>query len=170
MHQDLMLSQMLGAWKRDVWRISSVQTLSHVQLFVTLWTAARQASLSIIITHGACSNSCPLSWWCHPNISPSIFLFTSCLQSLPASGSFPMSQLFLSGGQNTGASASSILPINIQDWFPLGLIGLISLLSKGLSRIFSNNTVKKHQFLGTQLSFQSNSHIHTWCWKNNSFD
>ena len=149
MHQDLMLSQMLGAWKRDVWRISSVQSLSRVQLFVTPWSAARQASLSIPITHGACSNSCSLSWWSHPNISASTVLFTSCLHSLPASGSFPMSPIFLSGGQNTEASASSILPINIQDWFPLGLTGL---LSKGLSRVFSNITVKKHQFLGAQLS------------------
>ena len=93
-----------------------------------------------------CSNSCPSSQWCHPTISSSVIPFSSWLQSFPVSGSFPMSQLFASGGQNIGASASaSILPMNIQDWFPLGLTGLISLLSKGLSRVFSNTTVQKHQ-------------------------
>ena len=101
--------------------ISSVQSLSHVQLFVTPWTAAHQASLSI-----ANSNSCPLSWWCHPTISSSVVPFSSSLQSFPTSGSFPMSQFFTSGGQSVGASASaSVLPVNIQDWFPLGLTGLI---------------------------------------------
>ena len=100
-----------------------------------------------------CSNSCPLSWWCHPNISPSVVPFSSCLQSFPASGSFPMSQFFTSGGQRIRASVSaSVLLMNIQDWFPLGLIGLISLQSKGLSRVFSNTIVKKHQFFGTQPS------------------
>ena len=97
-------------------------------------------------TPGACSNSYPLSRWCHPTISSSLALFSSCLQSFPASGSFPVSQFFTSGGQNIGASASvSVLPMNIQDWFPLGLIGLISLQSKGLSRVFC--IVQKHQFL-----------------------
>ena len=96
----------------------------------------------------ACSNSCPLSRWCHPNISSSVVLFF-CLQSFPASGSFPTSRLFTSGGQSTGASASaSVLPMNIQNWFPLRLTGLISLLSKRLSRVFSNTTVQKHQFFG----------------------
>ena len=104
-------------------------------------------------TPGAYSNSCPSSWWCHPTISSSVIPFSSCPQSLPASGSFPMSQLFASGGQSIGASASApVLPMTMQDWFPLGLTGWISLQSKGLSRIFSNTTVQKHQFFGTQLS------------------
>ena len=108
----------------------------------------------------ACSNSCPLGWWCYPTISSSVLPF-SCLQSFPASGSFPMNQFFTSDGQNIGASAS-VLPMNIQDWFPLELTGLISLQSKGLSRVFSNTTVQKHQSFGTQPSLLSNSHIHTW--------
>ena len=99
----------------------------------------------------------------HPSISSSIIPFSSCLQSFPASGSFPMSQLFISGCQSTGVSAlASVLPMNIQDWFPLGWTGWISLQSKGLSRVFSSITVQKHQFFGTQLSLWSNSHIHTW--------
>ena len=102
---------------------------------------------------GAGSNSCPLSRWCHPTISSSVIPFSSCLQSFPASGSFLMSQLFISGGQSTGASAlASVLPMNIQDWFPLELAGLISLRSKGLSRVFSNTTVQRHQFFNTQPS------------------
>ena len=114
-------------------------------------------------TPGACQNSCPLSWWCHPTISSSVILFSSCLQSFPAPGSFQMSQLFASSGQSIGVSAStSVLPMNTQDWSPLGWTGWISLQSKGLSRVFSNNTVQKHQFFGAQLSLQSNSHIHTW--------
>ena len=108
------------------------------------------------------SNSCPLSWWCHPAISSSVIPFSSCPQSLPASGSFPMSQLFTWGGQSIGVSAlASVLPINTQNWFPLEWTGWISLQSKGLSRVFSNTTVQKHQFFSTQLSSQSNSHIHT---------
>ena len=100
-----------------------------------------------------CSNSCPLSWWCHPTISSSVIPFSSCVQSFPASGSLLISWFFTSGGQIIGASASaSVLPINIQDWFPLGWTGWISLQSKGLSRVFSNTTVQKHQFFGTQLS------------------
>ena len=99
------------------------------------------------------SNPCPLSRWCHPNISSSVVTFSSRLHSFPASGSFPMSQLFTSGGQSIGDSASaSVLPMNAQDWFPLGWTGWISLQSKGLSRVFSNTTVQKHQFFGTQLS------------------
>ena len=106
---------------------------------------------------------CPLSQWCHPNISSSVFPFSSCLKSFPASGSFPMSQLFSSGGQSIGVSASaSVLQMNTQDWFPIGWTGWISLQSKGLSRVFSSTTVQKHQFFSTQLSSQSNSHIHTW--------
>ena len=99
-------------------------------------------------TPRACSNSCPLSQWCHPTISSTVIPFFSCLQSFPASGPFPMSQFFTSGSQSIGVSAlASVLPINSQDWFPLGLTGLISLLSKGFSRVFSNTTVQKHQFL-----------------------
>ena len=103
----------------------------------------------------------PLSRWCHPTISSSIFPLSSCLQSFPASGSFPMSWLFISCGQNIEAS-TSILPMNIQGWFPLGLTGWISSLSKGLSRVFSNATVQKHQFFSTQPSLWSNYHVHTW--------
>ena len=123
-----------------------VQSLSCVQLFVTPWTAARTSPR-------ACSNSCPLSWWCHPNISSSVVPFSSCLQFFPASGSFLMSQLFASGGQSIGTSASaSVLPMNIQDWFPLGWTGLISLPSKGLSRVFSSTTAQKHSdFFMVQL-------------------
>ena len=110
-----------------------------------------------------CSNSCPLTQWCYLTISSSATLFSFCLQSFPATGSFPMNQLFTSGGQTIGASASaSILLMNIQGWFPLRLTGLISLLSKELSGIFSNTTVQKHQFSGTQPSLWSNSHIRTW--------
>ena len=108
-------------------------------------------------------NPCPLSQWCHPTISSSVIPFSSCFQSFPASGSFQMSQLFRSGSQCIGVSASaSDLTMNIQDWFPLGWTGWISLQTKGLSRVFSNTTVQKHQFFGTQLSSQSNSHIHIW--------
>ena len=112
---------------------------------------------------GVHSDSRPSSWWCHPAISSSVIPFSSCPQSLPASGFFPMSQLFAWGGQSIGVSALvSVLPKNTQDWSPLEWTGWISLQSKGLSRVFSNTTVQKHQFFGTQLSSQSNSHIHTW--------
>ena len=115
------------------------------------------------LTPRACSNLCPLSRWCHPTISSSIIPFCSCPQFFPASGSFLISQLFVWGGQSIGASASaSVLPMNIQDWFPLGLTDLIFLQFKGLSRVFSNTTVQKHQFFGTQPSLRFNSHIHTW--------
>ena len=108
-------------------------------------------------------NPCPSSWWCHPAISSFVIPFSFCPQSLPASGSFPMSQLFTWGCQSSGVSASaSVLPVNTQDWSPLGWTGWISLQSKGLSRVFSNTTVQKHQFFGAQLSSQSKSHIHTW--------
>ena len=113
-------------------------------------------------THRAWSNSCPLSQWYHSTISSSVIPFSSYLQSFAASRSFQMSQFFTSGIQIIGVSASaSGLPMNIQDWFPLGLTDLISLQSKGLSRVFSNTTVQKHQFFGAQLSLWSNSHIHT---------
>ena len=115
------------------------------------------------LTPGVYPNSCPSSWWCHPAISSSIIPFYSCPQSLPASGSFPRTQLFTWGGQSIGVSASaSVLPMNTQDWSPWGWTGWISLQSKGLSRVFSNPTVQKHQFFGAQLSSQSNSHIHAW--------
>ena len=114
-------------------------------------------------TPGVHPNSCSLSQWCHPAISSSVVPFSSCPQSLTASGSFPMSQLFAWGGQSIGVSASaSVLPKNTQDWSPLEWTGWISLQSKGLSRVFSNTTVQKHQFFSAQLSLQSNSHIHTW--------
>ena len=107
-----------------------------------------------------CSNSCPLSGWCHPTISFSVAPFSFCLQSFPASGSFPMSWLFASGGQSTGVSASVlVLPMNIQGWFPIGLTGFISLLSKGFSGVFSSTTIQKHQFFSTQLFLWSNSHM-----------
>ena len=112
-------------------------------------------------TPGVCSNSCPVSWWCHPTISSSVAPFSSCFQSLSASGAFPVSQLFSSGSQCIGPSAS-VLPKTIQGWFHLGLAGLISLLSKGFSRVFSSTTVTKHQFFSVHPSLWSNSHIHTW--------
>ena len=135
--------------------ISSVQSLTRVES-VTPCTPAHQVSLSI-------TNSCPLSRWCHRTVSSSVVPFSSHLQSFPASGSFKMSQLFPSGGQSIGVSASTlVLPMNIHDWSLLGWTGWISLQSKGLSRVFSNTTVQKHQFFSTQLSLQSNSHIHIW--------
>ena len=114
-------------------------------------------------TPGVYPNSCPLSQWCHLTTSSSFFAFSSYLQSFPASGSFQMSQLFLSGGQNFGVSAStSVLPMNTQDWSPLEWTGWISLQSKGLSRVFSNTTVQKQKFFSAQISLQSSYHIHTW--------
>ena len=122
-------------------------------------------------TPGVYPNSCPLSWWCHPATSASVVPFSSCPQSFPASGAFQMSQLFASGGQSIGVSAStSVLPMNTQDWSPLGWTGWISLQSKGHSRVFSNTTVQKHQFFSAQLSSQSNSHIIHDHWKNHSLD
>ena len=119
-------------------------------------------------TPRTCSNSSPLSQWCHSTISSSIIPFSSCLQSFPASGSFLMSHLFTSGSQSIGASAStSVLRMNIHGWFPLGLTLLISLHSKGLSRVFSSTTIWKHQFFGPQISLWSNSHISTWLLKKN---
>ena len=127
----------------------SVQLLSHVLLLTTPLTAPCQASLSLTT-----SWSLLKLMWCHPTISSSVVPFSSCLQSFPASGAFPMSQFFASGGQSLGVSASaSVLPKNIQDWFPLGWTGWISLQSKGLSRVISNTTVQKHQFFGAQFSF-----------------
>ena len=114
-------------------------------------------------TPGTCSNSCPSSQWCHTTILSSVVPFSPCLQSFPASGSFPMSLFFASRGQSTRVSvSSSVLPMNIQNWFPLEWTGLISFQPKGLWRVFSNTTVQKHQFFSPQLSSQSISHIHTW--------
>ena len=128
--------------------VAVVQSLRSVQLFEThaLWHARPPCPSW---SPRACSNSYPLSRWCHPPISSSVVPFSSYPQSFPASESFPISRLFASGGQSIGASASaSVLPMSIQSWFPLGLTGLISLLSKGLSRVFSSTTVWKHQFFG----------------------
>ena len=144
-----------------MYSVQSVQSLSCVRLFVTPWIAARQASLSIINSWSS-PNSRP-SRWCHPAISSSVVPFSSCPQSPPASESPPMSQLFAWGGQSIGVSAlASFFSKDTQDWSPSEWTGWISLQSKGLSRVFSNTTVQKHQFFGVQLSSQSNSHIHTW--------
>ena len=136
----------------------------------TPWTAACKASLSItnsgsLLKFMSIESVMPSNYLilCHPTVSSSVIPFSSCLSFFPASGSFLMSQLFASGGQSIGASASaSVTPEKIQGWFPLGLTGLIFLPSKRLSRVFSNTTVQKHQFFGAKPSSQSNSHIHTW--------
>ena len=144
--------------------ISSVQ-FSRSVVSDSLWPHGLQHSRPPCPspTPRAYPNSCPLSWWCHPNISSSVIPFSSCPQSFPDSVSFQMNQLFTSGGQSIGVSAlTSDLPINVQVWSPLEWTGWISLQSKGLSRVFSNTTVQKHQFFSAQLSSQSNSHIHTW--------
>ena len=162
----LLLPSFCGALRKEdgnlaIFLFSSIQ-FSRYWLFVNQWTAARQASLSItnswsllrLISIELVMPSNHLILCCH---------FSSHLQSFPSSGSFPMRQLFTPGGQSIGVSASaSVLPMNIQEWFPLGWTGWISLQSKGLSRVFSNTTVQKHQFFGAQLSLKSNSHIHTW--------
>ena len=153
-------------WATGCWNLS-VQLLSHIYLFATLWTAASQACLSITNSFpGAYSNSCPSSQWCHPTVSSSVVPFSSHLPSFPASGSFPMSQFFASGGWSIGASAS-VLPMNIQDWFPLGWTGWISLQSKESSPTpqFKNISSSALSFLyGPILTF-----IHGY-WKNHSFD
>ena len=132
-----------------------VQSLSHLQLFVTPWLQHTRLPCPSPAP-GDCSNSCPLSQRCHPNISSSVVPFSSGLQSFPASGSFPMSQLFESGGQSIGVSASaSVLPMNIQDSFPLGWTGWISLQSKGLSRVFSSPTIQKHHFFPHSAFFKT---------------
>ena len=159
----------LVSWSK-IFQFSSVLLLSHIWLFAShgMQHARPPCPSPASRVH---SNSCPLSQWCHPAISSSVILFSSCLQSLPASEPFPMSQLFAWGGQSTGASAlASVLPKNTQDWSPLGWAGWISLQSMGPSRVFPNTTFQKHQFFGTQLSSQSNSHIHTWPWENHSLD
>ena len=145
--------------RRCLTSFSSVQLLSHVRPFATPWITAHQASLLITISR-VHSDSCPSSQWCHPAISSSVVPFSSCLQSFPASASFPVNQFFASGAQSIGASAS-LLPMNIQGLFPLGLTAWISLQSNGLPRVFSNTTVQKHWFFGVQLSLWSNSYICT---------
>ena len=148
-----------------------VESFSHVWLFMTPWTAACRLPCPSLSPR-ACSNSFPLSQWCHQTISSYVVPFSSCLslhagredaQFFPASGSFPVSQLFASGSQSIGASASaSVHPMNIQDWFPLELTGGFSLQSKRLSRVFSNTTVQKHHFFDTSPSLWFSSHMHTW--------
>ena len=145
-------------------QFSSVQ-FSHSVMSDTLWPHESQHASPPCPspTPRVYANSRPSSQWCHATISSFVIPFSFCPQSFPASGSFQMSQLFASGGQSIGVSAStSVLPMNTQDWSPLGWTRWISLQSKGLSRVFSNTTVQKHQFFGTQLSSLSNSHIHTW--------
>ena len=140
--------------QRSLADYSPVQFNSVAQLCLTLCNPMDCRTPGFPVhqhTPRACSNSGPSSWWCHPTISFSAIPFSSCLQSFPASGSFPRSQFFASGGQSIGASAS-VLPMNIQDWFPLGLTGWISLQSNGLSKMFITITIQKHQFFGMQLS------------------
>ena len=144
--------------------VSSVQ-FSRSVLFDSLWPHGLQNARPPCPspTPGVHSNSRPLSRWCHPTISSYVVPFASHLKSFTASGYFQMSQFFASSGQSIGVSAlTSVLPMNIQDWFPLGWTGWISLLSEGLSRVFSNTTVQKHQFFSAQLSLWSHCHIHTW--------
>ena len=136
-------------WPKYIWLSLLLLLFSRSVLYDSLWPHglphARLPCHSA--SPGACSNSCPLSWWSHLTISPSVVPFSSCVQSFPASGSFLMNWLFASSGQSIGTSASVLL-MNIQDWFSLGWTGLISLQSKGLSRVFSNTTAQKHQFFG----------------------
>ena len=152
--------------KHNIWCVTLFLTCSVAQSCPTLCDPMNRSTPGLpgpSPTPGVYLNSCLSSRWCHPAISSSVISFSSCPQSLPASGSSPMSQLFVWGGQSMGVSASaSVLPMNTQDWSPLGWTGWVSLQSKGLSRVFSNTTAQKHQFLSTQLSSQSNSHIHTW--------
>ena len=153
----------LHKWVRCA-AFSSVQS-SHSVVSDSLWPHEPQHARPPCPSPspGVHSDSCPSSQWCHPTISSSVIPFSSCPQSLPASKSFPMSQLFTWGGQSTGVSAlASFPPKKTQSWSPSEWTGWISLQSKGLSRVFSNTTVQKYQFFGAQLSSQSNSHIHTW--------
>ena len=151
----------MSVFLQEAFQFSSVQLLSHVWHFVTPWTPACQASLSITNSQNL------LKLMSIESVMPSNHLilcrpFFSCLQSHQGSGSFPVSQFFTSSGQSIDVSTSaSTLPMNIQDWFPVGLSGLISLQSEGLSRVFFNTTVQKHQFFSAQLSLESSSHIHT---------
>ena len=145
----------------DIHAVIIAQSLSYIQLCDPFWLQHSRLPCSSPST-GVCSDSCLLSRWCHPTISSSVPLFSSCPQSFPASGYFPMSHLFASYGQSIGASASApVLPINVKGWFPLGLTGLISQFM-GLSRVFFSTTLWKNQFFGFQPSLWSNSHICTW--------
>ena len=153
-----------GFWCNSLSATYSVQ-FSHSVVSDSLWPHELQHARPPCPspTPGVHTNPCPSSRWCHPAISSSVIPFSSCPQSLPASESFPMNQLFIWGGQSIGVSAlASFLPKNTQGWSPLEWTGWISLQSKGLSRVFSNTTVQKHQFFGAQPSSQSNSHVHTW--------
>ena len=165
----------VGDWQADIWflclvRLGEAPIGASVQFSRSVVSDSLQPHESQHArppcpspSPGVYSNSCPTSRWCHPAISSSVVPFSSCPQALPASGSFPISQLFAWGGQSTRISPSaSVLPVNTQDWSPLGWTGWISLQSKGLSRVFSNTTVQKHQFFGAQISSQSNSHIYSW--------
>ena len=157
-------------WAQNFLQFSSVQSVVSNFLWSHGLQYARPPCPSP--TTGVYPDSCPLSRWCHPTILSSAIPFFSHLQSFPASGSFQMSQLFASGGQSIGVSAStSVLSMNTQDWSPLGWTGWISLQSKGLSRVFSNTTVQKHQFFGAQLFFYSPilTSLHDY-WKNHNFD
>ena len=164
-------SVVLAQWPTRNNKCSQLVFLLQWMVFTTLTPTSVQFSCSVMSdslwpcepqhtrppcpspTPGVHPNPCPLSRWCHPTISSSVIPFSSCRQSFPVSGSFPVSQLFTSGGQSIGLSAStSVLPMNTQDWSPLGWTGWIPLQSKGLSRVFSNTTVQKHQFFGAQLS------------------
>ena len=153
-----------------IWKNTGTKTFSSVQFSHSVVSDSLRPHESQHAKHPCLSqipriysNPCPSSRWCHPTISSSVIPFSSCPQSHPASGSFPMSQIFAWGGQSSGVSALAlVLPMDTQGWSHLGWTGWISLQSKGLSRVFSNTTIQKHQFFGTQLSSQSNSHIHTW--------
>ena len=160
--------------RRDITLLTKsvvTESLSSVWLFATPWTAARQATLSFTIFPEVCLNSCLLSQWFHPTISFSVVPFSFCHLFSPASGSFPVSLLFASGGQSIGASASaSVLPMNIQDWFPLGWTGWISLKSNGLTRVFSNTTVQKHQFFSARFLYSPTlTSIHDY-WENHNWE
>ena len=162
--REVKLRDLVSCLRFHNWSLGSVQ-FSHSVVSDSLWPRepqnARPPCLSP--TPGVHPNPCALSRWCHPTISSSVVPFSFCPQSFPASGSFQKSQFCASRGQSIGVSASiSVPPMNTQDWSPLGWTGWISLQSKGLSRVFSNTTVQKHQFFGAQFSSQSNSHIHTW--------
>ena len=144
-----------------IWKVKSV-SCSVVYYFLWLCGLQHARLPCPSLSPGICSDSCPLSWWCYLTISSSASLFC-CLQPFTASGSFPMSWLFSSVGQSFGASASALVfPINIQGWFPLGFINLLSWQFKGFSRVFSGTTIQKHQFFSVQASLVSNSHICTW--------
>ena len=157
-HLDIQVLSTCWGWGELMWQLLS--TVSSVQFSHSVvsnsWRPHRLQHTRLpcrLVTPGPCSRSCPLSRWCHPTISSSVVPFSFHVQSLPASGSFPVSWFFTSGGQSIGVSASgSVLPMNIQDWFPLGWTGWISLQSKGLSRVFSNTTIQKHRFFRAQLS------------------